>query len=154
MRRFDREALIGFVGLQTFCQPSGIELLKPEGDVTIVPYSEIKTVCFVRDFDAAREPLEGKLFLTRPKMEGLWARMQFRDGQLLDGILTNNLLLLDSQGFTFTPPEPYSNNQRVFVPREALLTMEILSVVGGPLGKMQSRRRVKPDAPVQPGLFE
>jgi hypothetical protein len=155
VRRFDREPLTGFVSTHTYQQPSGIELLKPEGDLTVVSYSEIKTVCFVRDFDGFREPLEARLFQTRPKMEGLWVRMKFRDGDVLDGILPNNLLLLDRQGFTFTPPEPYSNNQRVFVPREALLTIEVLSVVGSALRKVPAGRRVKAvDAAAQPGLFE
>ncbi len=154
IRRFDRDPLTGFVSLLTFQQPSGIELLKPTGDLTQVPYGEIKSVCFVRDFEGAREPLDAKLFQTRPKMEGLWIRMKFRDGELLDGVLANNLLSLDAQGFTFTPPEPYSNNQRVFVPREALASIEVLSVVGSALRKMPARGRAKPDATSQPGLFE
>jgi hypothetical protein len=154
VRRFDREALAGFVSVHSYQQPSGIELLKPEGDVLLVAYSEIKSVCFVRDFEGTREPLEAKLFHTRPKMEGLWVRMKFRDGDLLDGMVSNNLLLLDPQGFTFTPPEPYSNNQRVFVPREALISIEVLSVVGSPLRKASAKGRTTLDRTAQPGLFE
>ena len=154
VRRFDRETLTGFVSLHSYQQPTGIELLKPEGDVALVPYSEIKSVCFVRNFDGFREPLEAKLFQTRPKMEGLWMRMKFRDGDLLDGIVPNNLLLMEPQGFTFTPPEPYSNNQRVFVPREALESVQVLSVVGSALRKGVAKRAARPDAVSQPGLFE
>ncbi len=154
MRRFDRESLIGFVNAQTFQQPTGLEILKPEGDLLLVAYPEIKSVCFVRDFEGYREPVESKLFQTRPKMEGLWLRMKFRDGDVLDGILANNLLQLDPQGFSFTPPEPYSNNQRMFVPRDALLSIEVLSVVGSRLKKATAKRLAKPDAPAQPGLFE
>jgi hypothetical protein len=153
VRRFDREPLVGFVSVQTFQRPTGIELLKPEGDLIVVAYTEVKTVCFVRDFDGAREPLEAKLFQTRPKMEGLWMRMKFRDGDLLDGMLSNDLLALDSHGFTVTPPEPYSNNQRVFVPKDALVSLQVLSVIGSPLRKT-SPKRVRPDTAAQPGLFE
>ena len=154
MRRFDRDALPGFVSVHTYQQPAGIELLKPEGDLIVVPYGEIKSVSFVRDFEGARDSLEAKLFQTRPKMEGLWMRMKFRDGDVLDGMLANNLLLLDPQGFTFTPPEPYSNNQRIFVPREALVSIEVLSVVGSALRKATAKTRVKPGGPAQPRLFE
>ncbi len=153
MRRFDREPMAGFVSISTYQQPVGIELLKQDGEVALVPYSEIKSVCFVKDFEGSREPLEAKLFLTRPKVEGLWVRMRFRDGDLLDGILANNLTTLDPQGYTVTPPEPYSNNQRMFIPREALLDLQVLSVVGSALRK-GVKPRVKSDAAVQPGLFE
>jgi hypothetical protein len=149
VRRFDREPLTGFVSMLTYQQPSGIELLRQEGEILVVPYTEIKAVAFVKDFEGAREPLEARQFQTRPKMEGLWVRMKFRDGEVLDGVLPNNLLQLDRQGYTVTPPEPYSNNQRIFVPREALTSIQVLGVVGSPL-----RKRVKPGSAAQPGLFE
>lgn len=153
MRRFDRDTLTGFVSMLTFQQPSGVELLRQEGEIAVIPYAEIKTVAFVKDFEGAREPLEARLFQTRPKMEGLWVRMKFRDGEVLDGVLPNNLLQLDRQGYTVTPPEPYSNNQRIFVPREALLTIQVLGVVGSPLRKA-SAKRVKPESAAQPRLFD
>ncbi len=154
VRRFDREPLTGFVSAHAYQQPTGIELLRPDGDVAAIAYGEIKSVCFVKDFEGAREPIEARLFQTRPKMEGLWVRMKFRDGDLLDGILPNNLLVVDAQGYTVTPPEPYSNNQKMFVPREALLSIQVLSVVGSPLRKAPSKPRIKPDVAAQPRLFD
>jgi len=46
--------------------------------------------------------------------------VKFHDGEVMDGILANNLLLTESYGFTVVPPDPYSNNQRLFLPRAAL----------------------------------
>ena len=83
-------------------------------------------------------------------MEGLWVRMRFRDGEIMDGILSNNLLQLEPYGFNFVPPEPYANNQRMFSPREALTDFQVLGVVGSPL----TRRRRKPASKDQIGLFE
>src|SRR5277367_1284519 len=141
--------MTGFVSAHAYQQPTGIELLRPDGDCVVISYEEIKSVCFVKDFDSAKEPAEGRMFQTRPKMEGLWVRMKFRDGEMLDGVLPNNLLQLDRQGYTVTPPEPYSNNQKIFVPREALASIQILGVIGSPL-----RKRVrKPASVAQPGLF-
>ena len=48
--RFDRETLPGYVNPQTYLQDSGLELLTPEGTVSLLPYSDLKLVCFVRDF--------------------------------------------------------------------------------------------------------
>ena len=146
VRRFDREKLIGYINPFSYLQPQGLELLKPDGALAVVPYGEVKSVSFVKDFDAEAEP--ARVFLTRPRLEGLWARMVFRDGEVMDGILPNNLLSWEVTGFTVTPPESDSNNQRVFVPREALRSIQILGVVGSPL-----KGRRKKAAPDQPTLF-
>src|SRR5580692_3730282 len=136
VRRFDRENLTGFVNPLSYLQPHNIELLKPDGALALLPYDEIKSVCFVKDFEAEAE--SRRIFLTRPKLEGLWVRMIFRDGEVMDGILPNNLLVWEAAGFTVTPPEPDGNHQKVFVPREALRSIQILGVVGSPLrGKLK-----------------
>ena len=150
IRRFDREPLTGFVNAQSYLQPQGVELLTPGGACLVVPYSEIKVVCFVRDFGSVESTQEKKVFNTRPKTDGLWVRMELRDGEVLDGILSNNLLQLTPEGFTVTPPDAYSNNQKLFVPRAALSQLNVLGVVGSPL----TRRKPKPAPEGQIGLFE
>ena len=148
VRRFDRENLTGFVNAFSYLQPNYIELLKPDGALVLLPYDEVKSVCFVKDFEAEAE--SRRIFLTRPKLEGLWVRMMFRDGEILDGVLPNNLLAWEIGGFTVTPPEPDANNQRVFVPRPALKSIQVLGVVGSPL---RARRKKTASAPDQPTLF-
>jgi len=103
----------------------------------------------VKDFEPP-DGAERKVFTTRPKLDGLWVRVKFRDGEVMDGILTNNLLLLDMHGFTIVPPDPYSNNQKLFLPRAALLELQVLGVVGSPL----KRRKPKPVPKEQAGLFD
>lgn len=150
IRRFDREPLTGFVNAQSYLQPQGVELLTPGGTLFVVPYSEIKVVCFVRDFDSVEPTQERKVFNSRPKTDGLWVRMHLRDGEVLDGILSNNLLQFTPEGFTVTPPDAYSNNQKLFVPRAALTQVNVLGVVGSPL----TRRKPKPAPEGQIRLFE
>jgi hypothetical protein len=149
IRRFDREPLTGYVSPMTYLQPNGVELLSTAGAVSVVPYEEIKVVCFVKDFDESGEP-EQKVFLTRPKMDGLWVRMQLRDAEILDGILSNNLLQVAPEGFTVVPPDPNSNNQKLFIPRAALRQIQVVGVVGSPL----KSRKAKPASKDQIGLFE
>jgi hypothetical protein len=150
IRRFDREPLTGFVNAQTYLQPAGVELLAPNGALSVVPYTDIKAVCFVRDFDQA-EPGQGRrLFNSRPKTDGLWVRMHLRDDEVLDGILSNDLLQISLEGFTVTPPDAYANNQKLFVPRAALKQLNVLGVVGSPL----TRRKPKTAPIEQIGLFD
>ena len=148
VRRFDRDSLSGFVNPLQYLQPLQLELLRPDGSLALVPYGDVKDVCFVRDFDA--EPESARIFLTRPKLEGLWARMVFRDGEVQDGILPNNLLVWDLYGYTVTPPEPDSNNQRVFIPRQALRSIQVLGVVGSPISVKKRKKAAEIE---QPTLF-
>jgi hypothetical protein len=148
--RFDREPLSGFVNPQSYLVAEGLELMSQNGAVSIVPYQEIKLVCFVRDFQQGEPRKELRLFNTRPKMEGLWIRMRFRDGDAMDGMLANNLLQLDSYGLSFIPPDPGFQNQRIFVPKAALSGVQVLGVVGSPL----RMRKTKPVPKEQLEMFD
>lgn len=141
VRRFDKEALSGYINQVSYLQPTGIELLSAEGNIVSIPYGEIRTVAFVRDFQVHEE--ERQVFFTRPKMEGLWVRLVFRDGAVMEGMMTNNLLQLEPYGFTVIPPDSYGNRQRVFVPRAALESLEVLGVVGSPLKRGKGKPAVK-----------
>jgi Family of unknown function (DUF6982) len=149
VRRYDKESLAGYLNLVSFLQPTGVELLSADGKIATVPYGDIKAIAFVRDFAGAGEP-DRRLFNTRPKMEGLWVSLQFRDGDVMEGVMPNNLLQFEHYGFTVIPPDSFSNNQRFFVPRTSLRTVEVLGVVGSPLKK----RKAKSAPKEQIGLFD
>jgi hypothetical protein len=83
-------------------------------------------------------------------MEGLWVSFRFRDGEVMEGVMPNNLLQVEYYGFTLIPPDPNSNNQRIFIPRVSLRSVEVLGVIGGPLKK----RKPKPQPKEQIGLFD
>ena len=143
VERFDRELMRGFVNPQTCLLAGGMEVLSPDGSVAQVPYSQIKAVSYVRDPEGHGVLSERRSFLARPKMAGLWVELKFRDGEMLEGILSNNLLLPDAHGYTLAPPESAGNAQRVFVPREAMSELVVLGVIGG------KRKRSETNAPAQ-----
>jgi hypothetical protein len=68
----------------------------------------------------------------------------------MDGLLSNNLLQLEAFGFTVVPPNPVSNNQRIFVPKTALRKFHVVGVVGSPI----QRRRKKAAPTDQMEMFE
>jgi hypothetical protein len=148
VRRYDRETLAGWIKPSSFLQPEGVELTSDQGDTRILPYPEVKAICFVRDWDGGLS--ERHAFQTRPKMAGLWVQLRFRDGEVLEGIIPNNLMGIEPGGFSVIPPDPFANTQRIFVPRSALMGVEVLGVVGSPL-----RKRKPKEAPAgQGGLFD
>ena len=140
--RFERETISGFVNPATWLQPAGLELLTTEGAVALVPYGEIKVVSFVRDFDQEAARRELRTFGSRPKFEGLWVRLRLRDGDWMDGVMPNDLLAVESEGYSMIPPDPDSQNQRLFVPRAAISEIRVLGVVGG--AKRRRTPRGKP----------
>ena len=148
IRRYERETLSGWIKPSSFLQPEGVELMSLQGDTQILPYREVKLICFVRDWEGGLP--ERHEFQTRPKMAGLWVLLRFRDGETMEGIIPNNLMGLDPGGFSVIPPDPFGNTQRIFVPRSALAGIEVLGVVGSPLRK----RKQKPAPEGQPGLFD
>ena len=148
IRRYDRETLAGWIKPSSFLQPEGVELMSLQGDTQVLPYREVKAICFVRDWEGGLP--ERHEFQTRPKMAGLWIYLRFRDGETMEAIIPNNLMGLEPGGFSVIPPEPFGNTQRLFVPRSALVGVEVLGVIGSPLKK----RKQKPEPEGQPGLFD
>jgi len=121
-----------------------LELLTPEGEHQNLAVKEIRSIYFVRDFNGDFEP-ERKAFLSRPKLDGLWVRLKFRDEDTIEGVVPNDLLSLLDRGVQITPPDLHGTTLRIFIPRAALMEMTVLGVVG--------IARRKPAAPAQPGLF-
>ena len=148
VHRYDRETLVGHVNPGVYLLPEGVELQTIQGNTVIIPYPDVKSVAFVREFESPGP--ERQVFQTRPKMPGLWINLQFRDGDRMEGIIPNNLMLLDNSGITLTPPDPFGNQQKIFVPRTSLAAVEVLGVVGSPLKK----RKPKVAPKEQIGLFE
>ena len=150
LERFDREPMRGFVNPQSCFAESGVELLSPDGSLATIPYAQLKTVCFVRDLQGPPLSAERHEFLTRPKAAGLWVELTFRDGDRLQGMLPNNLLLIEPFGYSLTPPEASGNTQRVFVPRAAVRELKVLGVVGAP---RRGAHPTKPTPETQIKLF-
>ena len=132
-------------------------MLDREGRLVHIPMSEIKAVFFVRSFEGNPERAERKVFRSRPRLAGLWVRMTFKDSEVLEGLLPNNLVEIDPLGYLVTSPDVYSNNLRMFVPRTALTEMEVIGVISDGVVTRMSQRAAQARATAtrehQFGLF-
>ena len=153
LRKMNQDVIHGWVSPAAFLGEEGVELLTLDGQATVLPYDEVKAVHFVREFEDNGDHLERKQFTSRPKLDGLWLRMRFKDEEVLEGILSNNLLQMDSAGFTITPPDPYANSTRVFIPRAALAEVSVLGVIGSLMAPAK-RKRGAPLSDKQISLFD
>lgn len=129
VRKLDKALLRGFVDPASYLAQGGIEILDQEGHLVVIPLEEIKGVFFVRDFEGNPQRSERKVFRSRPRLAGLWVRMTFKDQEVLEALVPNNLLAISPLGFLVTPPDAYSNNLKAFIPRTALEGMEVLGII-------------------------
>ena len=142
----DRKSFRGYLNPSRLGELDPLDLLTQDGEHQQIPLSRIRSVYFVRDFDDDFEP-ERRAFLSRPKLDGLWLRLRFLDGQYLEGVVPNDLLSLLDHGIQITPPDLNSNADRIFVPRSALTEVTVLGVVG------IARRKPAASTIPQPTLF-
>ena len=125
----DRSHLQGYLNPSALARAEGFELLTPDGEHVSVAMATVKSVYFVREFPETFQP-ERKVFLSRPKLDGLWVRLRFRDEDVMEGIVANDLLDLLDSAVQLTPPDLHGNTLRLFIPRSALAEMKVLGVVG------------------------
>jgi hypothetical protein len=144
VRKMDRDAMQGYVMPASFVVDGRLELMNTAGKVVLIDLADIKGVYFVREF-ADVDSSARKTFATRPRAEGLWVRMKFKDNDVMEGLMPNDLTLLSSDGFLVNPPDSRGNLQRIFVPKSALAELTVLGVIGGPAARRR-RPRVTPAA--------
>jgi len=146
VRKMDRDSISGYVGTE-FVKEGKLELLNTAGNVVAIDLREIKGVYFVREFGDS-ESLTRKTFTSRPRAEGLWVRLRFKDNEVLEGLLPADLTQNLPEGFLISPPDQRSNTQRIFVPRSALESLTVLAVIGA------ARRQRRPADQRQVPMFE
>jgi hypothetical protein len=158
VRCFTSPAVSGYMPASGFLESNVIALMDTAGRAILFPINDIKWIAYVRDFNTSDavdpERIGRRTFPARPRAEGLWVHMTFRDGEVLQGLAPLDVTFLDGivtdHGLTTTPPDPRSNTQRVYVPRCALTGLDLLGVVTSAASR---RAAAKPAAEAQPTLF-
>lgn len=143
----DKKPLRGYLNPTRIGQADPIDLLTPDGEHQEIPLARVRSIYFVREFSDDFEP-ERKAFLSRPKLDGLWVRLRYTDGETIEGVVPNDLLAVLDNGIQITPPDLNSSTDRIFIPRNALTELTVLGVVG-----MARRKPAAAAAASQPRLF-
>jgi len=142
-----RQTFRGYLNPSRLASSEVLELLTPDGERQEIALSKVRAIYFVRDLKEDFEP-ERKSFLSRPKLDGLWVKLRFQDGQILEGVIPNDLLTFLDNGLHLTTPDFNSNTDRIYVPRSAIAELTVLGVVG-----IARRKPAAAVAAVQPRLF-
>jgi hypothetical protein len=154
VRKFSRDWCAGYAGTNFGQDMAELEILDLSGKVLRIGWDQVKWVCYVRDFPAGEqanpERLLHKRFSIRPRTPGLWLRLTLTDGDELEGLAANDRSLVEGAGLLLTPPDTRSNTQRIYLPRQAIQTLEVVSLIGAASRKQSEAAK---RATEQPELF-
>ena len=158
VRSFGGEVAWGYLPSGGFLAGEEVELMDPAGRLKSIPLNGIQWIAYVRDFnlDDRNDPehMGRKTFLGRPRSGGLWLRLRLRDDAVIEGLSEFDLAALGSVvedgGLMLTPPDGRGNTLRLFVPRAALKTVEVLGWISS---APKPPKKVKVVEEGQPGLF-
>jgi len=132
VRKFSRDWFAGYAGVGF--GDEALEILDPAGKVVRFAWEQVKWVCFVRELPsgdpANPERLLHKRFAIRPRVAGIWLRLTLNDGEELEGLASNDKSLIDGAGILLAPPDTRSNTQKIYVPRQAIQTLQVLGLIG------------------------
>jgi len=159
VRQFEAGLAWGYLPATGFLVADRVDLMGVDGRIKTLPFSDIKTITYVRDFnlDDAIDPeqMGRRTFSARPRGDGLWLKLGFRDGDALEGLAAVDLGFLEGltedRGVFVAPPDTRGNTQRIFVPRAALRSLEVLGYVTSPSRKLAAKKALDLG---QGGLFE
>ena len=108
--------------------PDSLVVKESDGKPVKVVASNIKAIFFVKSFEGDQDYTEFKVFSGRPSGKGVWVRVRFQDGEVIEGVAPNCFETYSKALFYITPPDPRSNNQGVLVSKHYLKEMEVLGL--------------------------
>jgi len=93
-----------------------------------VSVKDVKAVFYVNSFEGSSEHKNLNFHTRAPTVHGIWMRLQFLDGEVMEGIVFNSLRYLVDSGFFLLPTDPGSNNKLVYVVKSWLVDHRVLGL--------------------------
>jgi hypothetical protein len=85
-----------------------------------VSIKDVKAIFYVHSFDGDANHKELSFYGNSPIVHGIWMRIQFLDGEIVEGIVHNSIRYLVDPGFFLLPTDPGSNNKLIYVSKSRL----------------------------------
>jgi hypothetical protein len=91
-----------------------------------VSIKDVKAIFYVHNFDGDANHKEMSFYGKSPIVHGIWMRVQFLDGEVIEGIVHNSIRYLVDPGFFLVPTHPGSNNKLIYVSKSQLADHRVL----------------------------
>jgi hypothetical protein len=91
-----------------------------------ISIKDVKAIFYVHNFDGDANHKEMSFYGKSPIVHGIWMRVQFLDGEVIEGIVHNSMRYLVDPGFFLVPTHPGSNNKLIYVSKSQLADHRVL----------------------------
>ena len=110
--------------------PSAVMRIRRLGESTIeeIPVEKAKAVFYVKEFDGNPSHNDIQFYRSGPIFHGVWMRLEFNDGEIMEGLVLNTMDFLVQPGFFLRPSDPRNNNRLVYVTKNWLKDCRILGL--------------------------
>ncbi len=139
--QFGSEVVKGYLESQSWNTIEGLLRNVPEGPpqffrirrlgsdvVEEFPTDDAKAIFYVNNFDGDTEHRTLNFHSRAPILLGIWVRLEFFDGEVMEGIVHNSIRYLIDPGFFLRPTDPGSNNKLVYVVKRWLKDYKVLGM--------------------------
>jgi hypothetical protein len=93
-----------------------------------VATKDAKAVFFVKTFDGDLRHRALHFHEHAPVVQGLWVRVYFYDGEMIEGIISNTRDFVLESGFFLKPTDPNGNNRLVYILKGGLKDFHVLGM--------------------------
>lgn len=110
--------------------PSSPETLRvrllESNTVEEISIKDVNAIFYVHSFEGNTKRKDLSFFGKSPIVHGIWMRIQFLNGEVMEGIVHNSIRYLVDPGFFLLPTDPSSNNKLVYVVKSQLADHRVL----------------------------
>jgi hypothetical protein len=89
---------------------------------------EIKAIFVVKSFRGDQKRRGLRFYSNGPALGSVWAEIQFKDHEIIEGLIENSVQHLLGDGFLLKPSDPGSNNLCIYVNKAAIANYRVLGV--------------------------
>jgi hypothetical protein len=107
--------------------PKSLSLETEDGKVD-VNICDAKAVFFVKSFEGDFERHGLRFYTHGPLIRGIWVEIQFKDNEVVEGIVENSIQHILDDGFLLSPSDPESNNLLIYINKSAMQNYRVLGV--------------------------
>jgi hypothetical protein len=93
-----------------------------------IQIEQAKAIFYVKEFAGDSTHKDLHFYNRAPLVHGVWIRIEFTDGELMEGLVHNTMRFLYDPGFFIRPTDPKSNNRLVYVMKKSLRDCRILGL--------------------------
>ena len=98
------------------------------GGIRELSIANAKALFFVTTFDGDMAHQALHFHQNAPILPGLWVRVEFQDGEQIEGFISNSPDFVLREGFFILPTDPDGNNRLIYVLKSQLKGFSVLGI--------------------------